>query len=166
MGRRGETWSRAGALLAVVSTVAVLVGTAGTAHAVGRAATTPASGSDGSYPAAGLTQKLAAIDVNGGYVASGTGLRNRGYGSIHVAGVPTGSSVERAFLYWNVDAHTFTPRATFPTGRIDGTPIAGTLVGAWHGGTCTNGDHSYSYRADVTNLVRGNGDYRLSSFRS
>jgi hypothetical protein len=160
--RRGRTtrWSRATVSMVVAMlAVATVPGTTAGAAA-------PAATAAGEQPPPGLTQTLAPIDVNGGYVAAGTGLRNRGYGSIHLSGVPANSDVERAYLYWYVDAHTRTPGATFPSGRVDGTPITGTLVGAWHGGTCTNGDHSYAYRADVTALVHGNGDYRLSSFRS
>ena len=112
--RRGGT-----AALAAV----VFVGLAGTVP-TGAAPVPPGAGTVGSGTTAGpaqpgLTQKLAPIDVNGGYVAAGTGLRNRGYGLIHIAGVPTGSTVARAYLYWTVDGGGSTPGATFNAGNAD-----------------------------------------------
>jgi hypothetical protein len=116
-------------------------------------------------PTVGLTQTLAPIDVHGGYVAAGTGLRNRGYGSIHLSGIPTGATVVRAYLYWTVTGTSATPGATFPNGKLDGSPIAGTLVGSG-AGTCWSANHGFGYRADVSTLVHGNDDYALTNFRS
>ncbi|GAI04799.1 unnamed protein product, partial [marine sediment metagenome] len=38
----------------------------------------------------------------GGYVATGVGMRNRGYGDITISGIPSGSTIEKAYLYWDI----------------------------------------------------------------
>ena len=108
------------------------------------------------------------IDVHGGYVAAGTGLRNRGYGSIHVAGVPLGADVARAYLYWTVDRRRDDPGRIVPErqGRrrprsparssVDRRRHVLELVHALLGSTAPTSP----------SLVHGNGDYRLSSFRT
>ena len=150
------------AMAVVFLSLTGIVGLAAPAHAAGAAS---GSGTITGAPGSGVTQTLAPIDVHGGYVAAGTGMRNRGYGSIHLAGIPGGASVVRAYLYWTVTGTSATPGAAFPNGKVDGAPIVGTLVGSG-AGTCWDANHGFGYRADVTALVRGNGDYRLSSFRS
>src|SRR5947208_3416983 len=45
-------------------------------------------GDTGGAPALATT-----IDVHGGYVAAGVGLRNRGFGTIKIAGIPKGATV-------------------------------------------------------------------------
>ena len=52
--------------------------------------------------AAGAPTTFANIDVNGGYVAAGVGLRNRGAGTITISGIPSGAVVQAAYLYWSV----------------------------------------------------------------
>src|SRR4051812_20400407 len=152
MRRRSTTGSRVGALIAAAATMTALAVPTGVAQAA-PVVSTP------------LAQHLAPIDVHGGYVAAGTGLRNRGDGSIHITGVPTGASVARAYLYWMIDANGASPGASFPQGKVDGIPITGQLVGQ-SSPTCDGVQNAWAYRADVTAHVHGNGDYRLSSFRS
>src|SRR5689334_5552901 len=52
-------------------------------------------------PAVPLSEFLV-ISVRGGYAAAGTSMRNLGSGTIGIWNVPPHSTVERAFLYWNI----------------------------------------------------------------
>ena len=101
--------------------------------------------------------------LHGGYVAAGTAMRNRGFGIISVSGIPKGSSVRAAYLYWDILADLEAP--SFAQGQIDGNLITGTLVGV-HFDPCWGNTANFAYRADVTPFVRGNGDYSLSGFAS
>lgn len=109
---------------------------------------------------------FATIDGRGGYVAAGVGLRNRGAGTITISGIPSGATVNRAFLVWSILGGA-TPGAAFPNGKLNGTPVTGVQAGSgpspcWTPWT-VNG---YAYRAEVTSLVTGNGSYALSGFAS
>lgn len=105
------------------------------------------------------------LDVRGGYVAAGTGLRNLGRGSIVISGIPSGSVVRVAYLYWTVFATSESP--TFANGVINRNVLTGTRVGT---GPAPNWSRTnmngYAYRADVTRFVGGNGTYNLSEFTS
>ena len=109
---------------------------------------------------------FATVDVRGGYVASGVGLRNRGSGTITVTGIPAGATVSRAFLVWSILGGS-TPGSAFPVGKLNGKAVTGTLAGSgpspcWTPWTIKG----FAYRADVTSLVTGNGSYALSGFAS
>lgn len=119
--------------------------------------------------------RLLNVQLHGGYVAAGVAMRDLGYGKIHLSGIPAGSTVEDAYLLWDVlggTARTDAPARDLPTvttldkGRFDGSLITGTLVATgadpcW--GTITA---NYSFEADVTEFVDGNGTYDLSDFAS
>lgn len=94
-----------------------------------------------------------------GYVASGTGLRNQGSGSIQIAGMPLVATVTRALLYWNV----LNPTDPGNGMKFDGHRVPGVSIGTapdpcWGAGT------SWAYRADVTDFVNGNGTYQLTGY--
>jgi hypothetical protein len=93
----------------------------------------------------------------GDVTAAGVGLRGRGYGIINLSGVPFNGRVQRAFLYWatlgNSDLY------TNPT--LNGNTVSGQRVGASMD-TCWGASANYVYRAEVTDLVNGNGDYTIS----
>lgn len=101
-----------------------------------------------------------------GYTAAGTAMRNLGYGSISIDGVPKGATVQSATLIWDViytegDYY-------FRQGNFNGTPITGQFV-EYGESPCwplSNSDDytNFSYEADVTNLVSGNGTYNLTGF--
>jgi hypothetical protein len=100
----------------------------------------------------------AAAWANAGYVASGTGLRNQGSGTISISGIPAGAKVKKALLYWNI------LNSGDPGGAmlVNGSSAGGQLVAAgpdpcWDGG-------SWAYRGDVTSQVTGNGSYTLSGY--
>jgi hypothetical protein len=102
--------------------------------------------------------------LNGGYVASGVSLRNRGKGTIALGGIPAGATVRAAYLYWNILGNA--EAASFRRGVFKGAAITGTRVGSgpspcWSGVTT-----GYAYRANVSRLVTGNGNYALSGFAS
>jgi hypothetical protein len=101
----------------------------------------------------------AAAWTNAGYVAAGVGLRNQGSGNVRIGGIPAGSPVAKAFLYWNV------LNASEPSAGItlQGTGIRGTMIGQDEA-PCWGPVRSWAYRADVTSLVTGNGTYAISGY--
>lgn len=111
----------------------------------------------------GALSTISSVTVNGGYTAAGIGMRNLGYGSISVTGVPAGATVASATLLWDILADQSDP--TFAQGSLNGTPITGTN---WASGAspCWSPGSNFSYEADVTSLVNGNGSYALAGFAS
>jgi GH25 family lysozyme M1 (1,4-beta-N-acetylmuramidase) len=101
--------------------------------------------------------------LHGGYVAAGTAMRNRGFGTISVSGIPKGSSIKAAYLYWDILGNL--PYSSFAQGQINGNPITGTLIGI-DADPCWGNTNNFAYRADVTSIVRTNGDYSLTNFAS
>ena len=88
-------------------------------------------------------------------------MRNLGYGTIDLTSIPSGSTVEAAYLLWDVlDDSQATADAQ---GEFDGTDITGNLVGTGDS-PCWPVSANYSFEADVSNLVSGNGPYSLSGF--
>ena len=136
MQRSHHGWSARGSALAMVLAAVVL----------GAAAVTPAPAA-ASPPSAGPrggTTKTATVsgavpvttitlDVDGGYVAAGTGLRNRGQGTIKVSGLPSGASIVTAYLYWSIQGTSASAPASFATGAFEGTDITGTPIGSGAG---------------------------------
>jgi len=103
--------------------------------------------------------------VNGGYTAAGVGLRNRGAGKIKIDQIPAGAQVYKAFLYWNIVDETRQARhkLLFMNGRT----VTGSFIGAAHSPCWTEMyESAFSYRADVTSLVTGNGSYKLTGVAS
>ena len=103
--------------------------------------------------------------INGGYTAAGVGLRNRGAGKIKIDQIPAGAHVYKAFLYWNIVDETRQSRhkLLFMNGKL----VTGSFIGAAHS-PCWMAMYgsAYSYRADVTSLVTGNGSYKLTGVAS
>ena len=99
----------------------------------------------------------------GDYVANGVGLRGQTSGNIPLTGIPSGATIVRAFLYWGMldngedtSLHQMT---------LNGTPIIGSLIGSGPD-TCWGDSNSFTYRADVTSHVTGNGTYALTGVAS
>jgi len=88
------------------------------------------------------------------------GMRGDGTGSISATGI-TGP-VTHAFLFWHGPTNSTDPGANASV-TFGGTPITGTNIGV-------ASDNSWgfpisqSYRADVTSLVSGDGNYSLGDF--
>jgi hypothetical protein len=113
--------------------------------------------------------KAVSFKIHGDYVAAGAGLRNRGYGDIGITGIPSGSTIQKAFLYWTILAPT--EGVLFKQGKFDGHLVEGTFIGSdidpcWDDANGNDSENSWSYRTDVTQYVSGNGTYHLSDFAS
>jgi hypothetical protein len=90
------------------------------------------------------------------HVANGVALRNSCDGTIALRGIPSGSTLKSAFLYWNyMDGSKV--GASSSTVKFNGKSVTGTKVAdqpdlCWE----TKGDHSY--RASITPVASG-GNY-------
>jgi len=96
------------------------------------------------------------------HVANGAAMRNEARGTIALRGVPEGSSVAKAWLFWNYSDGEATGAATdvvlFNGDRYVGSKRADNADPCWS----MAGNHTY--RADVTRSVpssRPNGDYEM-----
>lgn len=163
------------AVVAVTVGVVTAVGTTPVAHAANGAEGTVAAKSMSSAVQHTTLQHAAATpsDATGalstvltaqgtdGYTAAGIGMRNLGYGTIDITGIPKGATVKSATLMWDILADS--SAASFAQGTFADTAINGT---AWASGAspCWPVASNFSYEADVTALVHGNGDYQLSGF--
>ena len=113
--------------------------------------------------------KVLKVGGRSNYISAGTGMRNRGSGEITISGIPGGSQIVRAYLYWAVINDV--PTVQLAKGKFNDTNIVGTYLGQG-GGPCWSAfedvppDPIFGYRADVTLLVPGNGVYQLSKFAS
>lgn len=97
--------------------------------------------------------------LTGDYTAAGVGLRGTSSGNITLTGVPAGATIQNAYLYWGMldDGE----ESSLSNLNLNGQPVLGTRIG--HGpDTCWGRTDSFSYRADVTPLVTGNGTYTVS----
>jgi lysophospholipase L1-like esterase len=109
----------------------------------------------------GSLSTVLAESVHGGYTAAGVGMRNLGYGTISITGIPAGSKIKSATLLWDILAASAEP--SFAQGSLDGNAFTGT---PWASGAspCWPTGANFSYEADVTNLVTGNGSFKLTGF--
>ncbi len=103
--------------------------------------------------------------LRGGYVANGVCMRNYGYGTIDISGVPANSHVVQAFLYWEILNDTKSP--SMYDGTFEGAAITGTMI-ANPGSPCWPPTYAWVFRADVTSLIKTgiNGAYSLTGFAS
>ncbi len=187
-GRRICRWPATAATALVAVGAAIAMVSAGGAATVTSARLTSVASTPGGDPAAGtvkaqvtqpqqttvrhaaMTSSAAATgslstvlseSVHGGYTAAGTGMRNLGYGTISIIGIPAGATVKSATLLWDILADSAGP--SFAQGSLDGEAFTGTL---WASGAspCWSAGANFSYQADVTSLVTGNGSYQLTGF--
>ncbi len=122
--------------------------------------------------------------ITGDYVVGGTGLRNTGIagiatGYIGITGVPAGSDIQAAYLYWQVvSTDTLGPDSGSVGVTFRGSPLAtpagpvGKVLGAfgsapcWSsgGGTGSSGGskRTYTYRADVLRYFDVGADGKVS----
>lgn len=96
------------------------------------------------------------------HVANGVALRNRTSGWIHLRGVPSGSTVVAAYLYWNFSDGSASGSGVSPVlfngNRINGSKTADNADPCW--GMAGN----HTYRATVTSLIpvtNPNQDYEV-----
>jgi hypothetical protein len=161
-------------LLSVLALLLILLEISPSAVQRAGAATPPAGGTNRTSPGNGATTSnplklLTATQVQGGYVSSGIGMRNLGYGTITLTGIPSGSTIDAAYLLW--DEINSSDSAALAEGTFDGTAIKGSLAASgsspcWPSSFGESGYANYSYEANVTSMVQGNGSYRLSGFAS
>jgi hypothetical protein len=91
--------------------------------------------------------------LKGGYVSAGDGMRASGppgNGSITLPGVPAGSTITKAYLYWSVINSTMTPAlgmGTLNGNAVSGTNYATTASPCWDSPVPRQ---IYSFVADVT----------------
>lgn len=116
-----------------------------------------------SAAATGSLSTVLSESVRGAYTAAGTGMRNLGYGTIAITGIPAGAKVKSATLLWDILADS--AGSSFAQGSLNGTAFTGTQ---WASGAspCWSAGANFSYEADVTSLVAGNGSYQLTGFAS
>lgn len=112
-----------------------------------------------SAAATGALSTVLSETVHGGYVAAGIGTRNLGYGTISITGIPAGATVKSATLLWDILADSSSP--PFAQGTLNGQAFTGTQ---WASGAspCWPAGTNFSYEADVTGTVTGNGSYKLA----
>jgi len=102
-----------------------------------------------------------ANDLRGGYVAAGAALRGTGgNGTITIAGIPFGSTVKEAILYWTILGDDPMP-AGADVIKIDGETFNGTLLGST-ASPCQSMARAYVFRADATYWISGDGAYEVS----
>ncbi len=96
------------------------------------------------------------------YVSAGYGgMRGIGTGTIHLTGVS--GTVTKALLFWQGPTNSIDPTVNASV-NFNGTAIQGTNIGFSSPNCWSAFTNSQGYRADVTSLVAGNGDYALSNF--
>ncbi len=118
---------------------------------------------DQAAPTVGNLIPFISTTLPGDYVASGVGLRGQTGGNITISGIPAGATIQNAYLYWGMldDGED----ASLRNLSLNGNPVLGTRIG--HGpDTCWGRTDSFSYRADVTPLVAGNGTYTVTGVAS
>ncbi|HEY6331625.1 MAG TPA: hypothetical protein VI756_20030 [Blastocatellia bacterium] len=96
----------------------------------------------------------------GDYTAAGVGLRGLAQGTVAISGIPAGASVQKALLYWGMLDDGEDP--TLKQLTFNGTAITGERIGAGPD-TCWGRSNSFTYRADVTPFVAGNGTFNLTN---
>jgi cysteine-rich repeat protein len=103
--------------------------------------------------------------IGGGVVVQGASMAGRLDGlinttaTINIAGIPAGSTVTRAVLYWTIVGGSDT------TATINGNAVTGASIGS-AGHTCWNFAVNTNFRADVTAHVSGNGAYTIGGLPS
>jgi len=110
-------------------------------------------------PTVGNLIPFISTTVPGDYTASGAGLRGTTGGNITLSGIPAGATIQNAYLYWGMLDNG--EEASLANLSFNGTPVLGTRIGRGPD-TCWGRTDSFSYRADVTPLVTGNGTYSLT----
>jgi subtilisin-like proprotein convertase family protein len=102
-----------------------------------------------------------AYTLNGGVVTASRGLRGTGEGTMVLSGIPSGSSVFKAFLYYTTIGTNGPTSGVYFNGNYisNPTPIGTGDSTCW---TSYFEEFNYVHRTDVTHLVTGNGSYSIS----
>ncbi|ROR32686.1 PEP-CTERM sorting domain-containing protein [Inmirania thermothiophila] len=97
------------------------------------------------------------FDTDFAYAGVG-GLRGTGSGTIQLTGVS--GTVQQAYLYWHGPTDSNDP-AHNASLLLNGAPVVGSNIG-FSDDNFWSRSNSQAYRADVTGLVAGNGNYSIS----
>ncbi|MEO0197756.1 MAG: DUF3344 domain-containing protein [candidate division WOR-3 bacterium] len=97
--------------------------------------------------------------LKGNFVTGATSLASTGNGSITISGVPSSSTIVKAFLFWTEE-----DSDNFSSGNFNGNPITGIKLAESDPACWGSVIRNALFYADVTNYVSGNGTYSLSSF--
>jgi hypothetical protein len=98
--------------------------------------------------------------TNAGYAAAGVGLRDQGSGTITVTGIPAGANyIARAYLFWAIINNVDPGGAMMINGHSAAAHLDGTDVSP-----CWPPPTIYTYSANVTAFITGNGTYTLSGY--
>jgi hypothetical protein len=98
------------------------------------------------------------------FTAVGIGGMRDGTGSATLDLSGVSGTVTKAYLYWHGPSNiTATPATANASVSFAGTDITGTFLGI-SSDNCWGFANSVAYRADVTSLVTGNGNYALADF--
>lgn len=98
---------------------------------------------------------------NTNYATADIGLRDVGAGTLAVSGIS--GTVTDSLLYWHGPTNSTDPNVN-ATVNFNGTSITGTNIG-FSADNFWGALNSQAYRANVTSLVTGNGNYALSDFQ-
>jgi hypothetical protein len=164
-----------GAAILSMVLVALLVGTAGaqeqpngsnggvpdsTVVSASDADSTVVSASDVTSSSVNNFEKYKTV-YNTDFASAGFGgMRDNGTGTINLSGI-TGT-VTQAYLVWQGPTNTSDPLANANV-TFAGNSITGENIG-FSSPNCWSFSNSQGYRADVTSLVTGNGNYTLKNF--
>jgi len=114
-------------------------------------------------PTQNISALPASVIVDGAqHVANGIAMRNKESGTIALRGVPSGSTVKSAFLFWTVLDGTAVGAANM-NAMIDGNLVVGAKR-ADNADPCWNSSGAHTYRANVTAFVPAtapNRDYSV-----
>lgn len=83
--------------------------------------------------------------------------------SVVIAGVPDGAVIEKVFLYSSTSGDGAPVTATVTNPSLASQSYAMTLIGS-SADKCWSYAGSHTYRADVTSIFTGNGNYEVSGF--
>ena len=106
-----------------------------------------------------LTYFTTVYDTN--FATADIGMRDIGAGTLAVTGV--GGPVTSSYLYWHGPTNSTDPNVNANV-NFNGTNITGTNIG-FSADNFWNSLNSQAYRANVTSLLSGNGNYSLSNFQ-
>jgi hypothetical protein len=121
-----------------------------------------AFGAAGSAQATDLTFFKTVFDTDFASAGYG-GMRNNGTGTINLAG--TSGTIAEAYLFWHGPSNAATADAATAnqTVSFNGTDVTGSFLGI-SDNNCWGFANSLAYRADVSSLVTGDGNYSLANF--
>jgi len=113
-------------------------------------------------PTTSLTESFN-FTLPGDYTAAGIGLRGQTSGNISLTGIPSGASVVKAYLYFAFLDNG--QDASLQQISLNGNAVNGSLIGLGPD-TCWGRTNSFTFRAEVTPYVTGNGTYSLTNVAS